>query len=250
MNLVFYDSFIGNEFCNMDLKFINGDDEHLYNKNLEKQPIDWIYRNSKVVYSHNDLGHRSKHTTNLNFDDYILFTGCSHTYGLGLKLDTTYVYKLAHYLKKDYYNLSLPSTGIDVLTYNLLSWITKFPKPKHIFIQWPEELRFLTQNKETKNLYSSKGVWLDNNDYSRFLVLGDDVSYWQTRAYLSYKLIKQNLDNLNIKSTFISFAYNNKFNIPEYINRVDQVDQARDLIHPGIKTNDDLYNKIIKTIDN
>ena len=48
-------------------------------------------------------------------NNYILFTGCSHTKGVGLALEDTYPYLLAQKLNCDYYNLALGGTGQDVM---------------------------------------------------------------------------------------------------------------------------------------
>lgn len=251
MNFTFYDSFLGSEFSDVKLNFINGDGKEDLQNNLKSQPLDWYYRDREIIYAHNTLGHRSTYLKDLNFDDYILFAGCSNTYGLGLELEQTYAYKVAKKLQIDYYNLSLPSSGLDVLSYNLLTWLTRFPKPKHLFIQWPDESRFVQKDHCTPNLYHSVGVWTTDKDAAKFMVLGDLLTYWRTRAELFYNLIKQQLDQYNIGGTFVSFVLDGtKVEIPENIIYPAALDKARDLIHYGNNTNDDLYNKIINSLDN
>jgi len=251
MNFTFYDSFLGSEFFDVKLNFINGDDKQDLQNNLRSQPLDWYYRDREIIYAHNTIGHRSTYLKDLNFDDYILFAGCSNTYGLGLELEQTYSYKVANYLQTDYYNLSLPSSGLDILYYNLQTWLIKFPKPKHIFIQWPDESRFIQRDIISQNLYHSVGIWTTDTNATKFMVLGDLLNYWRTRAELFYNLIKQQLDQYNIGSTFVSFVLDGtKVKIPENIIYPADLDKARDLIHYGNNTNDDLYHKIINSLDN
>ena len=131
---------------NYDCEFTNLDSKENYEKNLKKLPIDWEYRNKKINYKYNQYGHRSVDPSILS-DDYFLFTGCSITEGVGLKLEDTYPYIVAKYYNKDYYNLAVGGSGNDLLTLNVLSFLLQFKKPSKIFIQLPEENRYFLSNK-------------------------------------------------------------------------------------------------------
>ena len=113
-------------------KFIPGDNYDDFQKNCEKMPDDWYYRNVTITYDINRLGFRFKQPEHIDFDNYILFTGCSHTEGVGLELEKSFPYLISTHYKMDYVNLAASGTGIDILEYNLLTWLSKYKKPKLI----------------------------------------------------------------------------------------------------------------------
>jgi len=88
--MIIYNDFLGSDNSNITLDFVGGDSKQQFNKNVLTQPIDWYYHDKKLTYSFNNQGHRSKNFKDIDQDNYILFTGCSHTMGIGLELEKTY----------------------------------------------------------------------------------------------------------------------------------------------------------------
>ena len=125
-----YNDFLGSDVSNVAYKFVGGDSNAQFNKNSAAQPSDWYYHNKTLTYSFNNQGHRSKNFENIDQDNYILVTGCSHTMGVGLELEKTYPYIVSKELGVDYYNLAVPATGIDVVEYNLLTWFFTINKKR------------------------------------------------------------------------------------------------------------------------
>jgi hypothetical protein len=151
----FYDDFIGEDSNTICLDFLDGTGDSLENVNTtrESQPEDWYYRDKKITYSFNAFGHRSKDIKDLDFDNYLLFIGCSHTQGVGVELEKTYPYLISSKLKCDYYNLAISATGIDVVEYNLLTWFFKFnKKPKAVIAQLPDHRRFISMYPGYNNI--------------------------------------------------------------------------------------------------
>mgnify|MGYP003348628087 CR=1 FL=1 len=70
----FYDDFIGEDWSNITMDFVIGDDEEKYKKNLKSQPSDWYYNNKKLTYIFNKYGHRCKDISEINLNNYILFS--------------------------------------------------------------------------------------------------------------------------------------------------------------------------------
>lgn len=240
----FYNDFIGEDNNNVTNEFLNGngDSEENYKLNLKSQPEDWHYRNEKVTYSFNSYGHRSKEVKDLNFDNYILFVGCSHTQGVGVKLENTYPYLISKMLKCDYYNLAISATGIDVLEYNLLTWFFKFnKKPRAVVAQFPDHSRFLSCYPGYDNLIPN-GSWNIGQDkhVEKLLVNGEMTGFFHARKNISYRLI-----STVVQVPLLRLNYSGQIsydNIDEI--RFRRLDFARDLSHPGVKSHQALTDSI------
>ena len=225
MNLV-HQGFIGYPKTNVTVEFVGSDREELFNQNLKTQPEDWYYRNKKIEYTYNSLGHRCKDIKDLNLSNYILFAGCSHTEGIGLELQHTYPYRLAERLNCDYYNLALGGTGIDIMTHNLTMWSKKIAnRPKAVVILWPDSTRFMTidyADNVIQHLIS------DNNPKSANLIIaGDDVGFFESRKKLSKILISHLYDDCPIINACSSGYPDSNLPILQHL------DYARDLGHQG-----------------
>jgi hypothetical protein len=236
----FYDNFIGDTFSNSTQYFVGGDSKEQLNDNIKTQPSDWYYRDKQITYKFNKHGHRSKEISDLDLDNYILFTGCSHTQGVGLELETTYPHLVSKELNMDYYNLGLAATGPDVVLHNLLNWwYTVRQKPKIVVIQWPDHSRFLSYNLEYDNLIE-KGSWQD--DSKRFIVDAEDYGLYYARK----KLITELVSNI-IDVPIIKFNYAGQVGYDSDPIKMFKCDVARDLSHSGIKTHSD-FSKILSDL--
>jgi len=132
---------------------------------------------------YNSFGHRCKEIAELDFDNYVLFTGCSHTTGIGVTIKQSYPYKVSKKLKCDYYNLGVGGGGVDGVEHNLLIWFTLYDKPpKYIFCEWPDYARFMAQFPGYEYIMPA-GNWT----HSEFLVKADYPL--QVKEKLVYKLI-------------------------------------------------------------
>ena len=226
----FYDDFIGDEFCNTTVNFAGGDEEDRFIFNLGTQPEDWYYRNIDITYKFNKHGHRCKNINELDLDNYILISGCSHTQGVGLELETTYAYLLSQKLNCDYYNMAIPAAGADVVQHNILNWYYSIPKkPKLIIIQWPDHSRFMSYNPEYQNLIP-RGTW-QKDDTRRFIVNCDEYGAFYARK----KLITDLLNNV-IDVPLIRFNYGGQVGYDADPIKMRKLDVARDLSHSGIKS--------------
>jgi hypothetical protein len=235
----FHNGLIGNEYNNRTLEWYSSDNEEKFIEHCKSLPEDWYYRNVKIEYKYNDNGHRSKQINELDFDNYILFTGCSHTEGVGIELDKTYPYLLSNLLNTDYYNMAVQGTGIDVVEYNLLTWFAKFnKKPKFVIVQWPDHSRFLSQYPGYEN-FIPNGTWSKGKEIEKFFAAAEMSGFYNARKNISYRLIHNVLD-VPIIGVYISTlrAYDGKS------ISVRRIDKARDMQHSGIKTNEDTASRI------
>lgn len=240
---------IGDDVANYSGKFTIGDTEEKFNQHLTTQPDDWYYRTASITYQYNSLGHRSKDIKDLDFDNYFLFTGCSHTEGIGLALEHTYPYLVSRALNTDYYNMAMSATGIDIVEHNLLTWFIKFKKrPKAVFVQWPDHSRFcgLFPDKIYMHPCGTWNMYSDGLETTKdFIVNGELSGFFYARKYLSYKLLHNFIDVPIIGLIFSNAAqYDDKSII------LRKLDLARDLAHSGIKSNEAITKRLIDEYKN
>lgn len=223
--------FIGKGDSNTVSQWNSGDNEESLQRNLISMPDDWPYRTNPITYTINSLGHRSKEIEDLDLDNYILCTGCSHTEGIGLALETTYPHVLADLLKCDYYNMGIGATGIDVTLHNLIVWFSTVPKkPKAVIIQWPDFTR-MTTGSSINNL-QPRGLWNDSDDYARFIDLGVTLEVFEAKKLMAHHAV-QSL--IKVPTVYFGIQKIIPFDDNTIIGR--QVDFARDLGHPGVESN-------------
>jgi hypothetical protein len=191
-----------------------------------------------ISYNYNELGHRCKNVADIDFSNYILFAGCSHTEGEALPLEQTYPYLTAKELNADYYNLGLCASGFDVLFYNVMTWLHKFPKPKLVVLQYPDKTRFSvlpakhSQQTDdvaaTSNLIVPIGSWAG---YSDFLIKANDIGLLLFRNIIMNKVLNSYMNVPCIKLVFGA----TKIYDPECI-RIDRLDYGADNQHYGVET--------------
>lgn len=225
----FNNNFIGH-VTNTSLKFSGSDNEERFNKNLKTQSEDWYYRNADITYDYNENGHRCKNISEIDLDNYILFSGCSHTEGTGLELEKTFPYLVSTTLGMDYYNLALGGSGTDVMTYNLVAWINTVKKPpKAVVIVWTYENRFLSiLDDNNVELHQVSGPY---NDLSRFMALGQQTGYFSSKKELSKRMAR--------------LCYSESTIIDMDVMDHQKFDFARDLMHSGDMSNKVMAKKIL-----
>lgn len=241
--MIICNDFIGFENAGKVVSFSGGDGQELFLENLKTQPDDWLYRKLSISYAYNNNGHRSKAIEDIDLDNYILFTGCSHTEGIGLRLEDTFPYKVAKALNCDYYNLAMGGTGIDVLEHNLVTWLSKIKKkPKHLIVQWPDHSRFAALSPGYKNLLQS-GTWNRDPNALRFIASAEQSGFFQARKMISYNMIQNMVDMPILDVQFASLE--SWSNACVWLKKIDV---ARDFCHSGIKSHQDITENILKHI--
>lgn len=240
---------------NLDAEFQLLDSEENFQNNLKTQPDNWEYRNIKINYKFNQYGHRCVEPTELQ-DDYLLFTGCSHTEGAGLALEHRYTDIISKTLNKTYYNLAASGTGVDILVRNILAFLSFNKIPSKVFIQWPDLHRFSTADK--------------NRDYTLYnpSLSGEKLKIWEyfvkhelafyTNLELRFYILNV-LHNFQVPEIYEIFFEHESEDINRYVLNFETtkiyipfdqyyLDAARDLAHPGIKSHRAFANKILEHI--
>jgi hypothetical protein len=235
----FNGNFIGYP-ANTSMKFSGSDNEDRFEKNLKTQPQDWYYRNTEITYDYNEYGHRCKNVSEIDLENYILFSGCSQTEGIGLELEKTFPYLVSNTLGIDYYNLSLGGSGIDTMTYNLIAWINTVKKPpKAVVIMWTYDIRFLTMddNDNVKfNLVgkSSGGYISPVDNTARFMILGEELGYFTSKKKLCQRMV--------------NLCYSDSTIIETSADSHSNFDLARDLMHLGNMSPQVIAKKILDNL--
>lgn len=220
------------------------DSEEQFLENCKTQPDDWYYKDIKIEYSYNEYGHRCNSLKDINLDNYILFTGCSHTEGSGLELERSYPYLVSKKLQTDYYNLAVSGSGLDVLEYNLLVWFSFIPKkPKAVVIQWPVHSRFLSLRPGYKH-FIEEGSWGEDKDILKFIAASEESKFFLARKKIVNDLLYQIID---VPIFNVQYSHLDLSNSKEYVPLVRE-DLARDLSHAGIKSHQNTANQLIEQI--
>lgn len=245
--------FIGYSDNEKLVKYSGTDTLERFSKNISKQEKNWSKSFLNLTYERNNFGHRSKDYSELNFDNYILCTGCSLVEGIGLPIETRWSDLLASMLNCDMYNLGLGGTGNDVIFYNLVNWFTKIEiKPKLVIIGWSSTNRFVAIDSKFDNITKDSAIFKTYTPHveyiKNFIVDGDEINYFKTKTFLLKNLIKKIITVPIIEVPWMLESDNNP-NVSEI--KFDSnfvIDRARDLMHPGIKSNQKcaevLYNYI------
>ena len=233
----------GSSLKNKKLKFFDTDDVETFKTYKKKKNT--VYNASDIIYSINSLGHRSVETNKLG-KEYILFTGCSHTQGIGLPLQETYADIVAKNFNMPYYNLALSGSGNDLIFINISKWLKYFSsKPKLIVIQYTYRERFY---RELGDCIELIGPWnfekLPLETRHNFINYSTDVQLGEESFRKNKELVLNFLSILGIKCIEIPPA--NMGSIENIEFKI--LDTARDLLHPGKQSNIILANEIIRKI--
>ena len=243
--MILKDDLIGCNNPSEKIYFTGSDTRKLFLQNVKKMPDDWYYRSADISYVYNKHGHRCKEIDDLDFDNYILFSGDSHTEGVGLELEKTYSFKTAKSLNSDYYNLGLGGTGLDYMMHNLLVWLSKFPKPKYICLYFSDYTRFLRSEDGLIETFTESGSWDTDNDVETMLVAGENCGFFHTRFNLFCLQLKNLLNFYNVPYTNISLVYSNIPNLNFKVFERNQKCVARDLQHAGIDTHNIITDYLV-----
>jgi hypothetical protein len=99
----------------------------------------WRFYNLPIEYKMNSIGYRMKELEDIDYSNYIAFFGCSYTVGVGLPLEETFAYKIAHMmgLGDNYINAAVGGSSTSWAMLNILRLIGTAPaKPKIIIVNW------------------------------------------------------------------------------------------------------------------
>lgn len=116
----------------------HADPVELWQKNIRKIGKEWHYRNHRISYKFNTLGYRMPELDKIDYDNYIIFFGCSNTVGIGLEIEHTFSYMIANKLNCEYINAAVGGSSPDFVINNLVYFLNRTPaRPRAVIINWP-----------------------------------------------------------------------------------------------------------------
>lgn len=182
------------------------------------------YTETSIIYKYNSRGFRT-HEFQSNTDKVnILFLGCSHTEGVGLKEGDTWVYKVSEHFSKDThvcYNLGVGGKSTDTVARNLLNATGSLLTPGIVFILWPplERYDYYTQDGDV-SMCSTNGAWNATSD-TMFL-------YEEAHSYNNYVRNRALVHLLQEKHKFILIELRSDELQKEFRRMPRPLDYARD----------------------
>lgn len=250
---------VGYNYKNQTIDFQGQDSKELFCESLQKQPPDWYYRSTPVTYSYNSLGHRTIQPEEILDGEYILSTGCSFTEGIGINDSSRFSEIVASHFNLKSYNIALSGSGIDLLSYNLLSWLSNYPKPRAVIIQWPQKERKFYHPGDNITQIHCVGPWVLDDNIAKSYGENEPLKFkslLKTESFDHYYSILRltilaSLKMANIPTVEINCLAYTKMETLSLASEVISPaisDWARDLSHPGIIWNNTIAQEAIKQL--
>jgi len=202
---------------------------HLKNSYDILSENNWI--NNHFTYRFNSQGFRCNEFTD---KENILFLGCSLTMGIGIPENTRWTNIVADTLNLECYNLGVGGSSLDTAFRLAYKYIDKL-KPKLVIVRQPPGLRIELLNPEIFEKIENLTAMDSSHPYFKeFIKSEDNFEFNKLKNILAIEKLCQN-NNIRcvIDSSNMIYLRN---------------DLARDLMHPGIKTNQDYAKHILSLI--
>lgn len=170
------------------------------NKNdLDQEKLNG-YNNPEIIKELNDFNYRCDNFIKNHSGKHILFSGCSVTFGSGLKIEETWSKKVYNLINKDiecsgYFNLAVPGSSVINQVSIIFKYFKNYGNPDIIFLNCPGLSRFYSYSK------------LDNLFFDSFYS-DDSKEMISLISYQYYLMLDQYCKSNNIK--IYSFTWNDK----------------------------------------
>ena len=210
------------------------------------------YKQFPIEYSHNKAGFRMDN--NITSNPCFIYLGCSHTYGVGLHLKDTWVYKVHKHIGKGYemYNFGLPG-GSMAASYRLLQAYILATTPKKVFLYHPHHFRteFYNDRLDMFDQLQFAKIKEDDHPFSDvppevlLMILNSNSMYL---SYLAYtQAIAFLCHSNNIEFYFCDEAKPVPIdpNYHKYIKDLEIDRLARDMAHPSYNSQNIIANIFI-----
>lgn len=196
---------------------------------------DWYYYDKgDISYVYNKQGFRTVEFDNLDWNNSILLCGCSIVEGIGNPIENTIGYYLEELLDIPVINLGVSGSAVDFSVTNSLLLYEYGIRPKAMVNLWTSLDRYTNFNK----LYYVDQVQVRNHEYyfnhnwdirSKNYIIADRVLWKPLTLYYEASFFKYTSETMNID--FMPYK-----------------DVARDLAHPGYKSNKKAAELIAKNL--
>lgn len=180
------------------------------------------YTETSITYTYNSHGFRTRDFDLKSVRPRILFLGCSHTEGIGLKEEDTWVHKVSdHFSEYDCYNMGLAGSSGDTVArflYNCRNILS----PTVVFILWPDTCRFDTfQSVGLDNCEPiSNGPWTMSKD--------NVFMFDEAQSYQNFMRNRAMVESLKFLKGFTTVELTADSLAEEFLTMPRALDRARD----------------------
>lgn len=255
-----HDSMVPNTTTN----FYGPDSQQLFERNL-KYRTNWVYSSKEVNYNFNTDGLRMKKNLSDIDDDYILFSGTSYTFGVGLADEDRFSNTVARELNLDFINCSGGTYSTKTQIINFFNLIDSYKLPKILVVEYPpaSAYTFYVDN----NFILCYGKHMPVEKYPEYVNLYHNMNKFDfliQESILYQHMLRSICGKLNIKLVEITFDKSDNFttnHVPNFIDINTNMDDinfcyARDYrlmndsytAHPGIGINDMARDIILQSL--
>lgn len=220
------------------IQFTKNDTKALLDKNLTKQPADWRYRNLDVTYNINSRGYRAPDFQSVDWGNSIVLFGCSYTFGEGLPENDTISARLQAELGYPTINMGALGASIDFCHHNATILHAFYTPPKAVVFLWPAPNRCTVFYDD--NWTGTVGLWnLHENKFMKYWFKNQHMQQMQQRLFqMSTQQIWQS------SSIFYEASFFDSTVDILQCDKLNTIDYARDLQHPGHLTAEAVSKKI------
>jgi hypothetical protein len=224
-------------FANSSMFWYGSDSKEVYTKNLKEKSAllkqyDWI--DKSFDYSFNSNGFRCSEFTS---DPTIMFLGGSTTCGTGLPVDATWPELVAKSLNMKCANLGQGGGSFDTAFRMCLGYIDKI-KPKIVIFLQPGSFRWELISKDSIHFF---GIWTIDTTYKAY------------KNYMQEYMIDENNNYFNTYKNILAIESLCKERQIKFLNfeptHLVKNDLARDLAHPGIRSNLQFANTVLSKLE-
>lgn len=124
------------------------DSKEVFEQNLKTQSPDWRWRTEKVEYNINSQGYRAPEWNSIDWNNSVLFFGCSYVYGIGINAEQTCPHQLSLLLDNPVVNLGCPGGSPMFQWINTTLLKSHDIKPKAAIYYWPHPQRVVQLLKD------------------------------------------------------------------------------------------------------
>jgi hypothetical protein len=204
-----------------------------------KERIDPTWQGNCISYKFNSSGLRMNKELKDVDKNYIVAFGCSHTVGVGLPLEDTWIHLASVELNIDYINSAVVGSSVKLNAVNFFNMLnTVDVLPKAVIFAWPSSIRYCFFHNQQFVFYLPNYIPTDTQ-YSKFSesyrsLLMTDFNVTESAMYRN--MIKTTCSRLGITYIDFGFDQNDEFTITENIDiiKLEQPEYARDGSHFGI----------------
>jgi hypothetical protein len=212
--------------------FSGTDSEESFEQNLKTQPPDWYYRTYPVRYTLNKHGYRTNEFDEIDWSNSVVIFGCSNVFGVGLDDKDTVSSQLSKIINRPVINMGVGGSSMSHSLHNSIILRNGYSMPKGVVHIWSDFSRTVYYRDSTSYSYGSWNIEPGN--------YGDN---WNEDKHhsMTHALLASITSQILWKDTnYYEASYFEGTDKLLGCDSINYVDYARDLCHPGIKTNHNL----------